>query len=191
MLSYKVKTKNDAQTVLIDIKVYEHINSLKAMQEMDFWNNLRLHSSNGTIVFQKWWGKGQDGKGKVETIYLHKWIAEQFIDKPDNENAYYATFKNGDKYDCRLENLVWYTRSELNRMANYQNETGYKCVRKEGNRYRATVFVNNKLLTIGTFDTAEQAAIAYNEKAHELLADKVKRINKIKPTTNKLNQKQP
>lgn len=180
MLYYKVKTKNGAQTVLVDTDVYEHINSLKAMQAMDFWNNLRLHATNGTVVFQKWWGKGQDGKGKVETIYLHKWIAEQFITKPDDTTAYYASFKNGDKYDCRLENLVWYTRSELNRVAKYQNESGYKGVRKEGNRYRATIFVNSKLQNIGSFETAEQAAIAYNEKAQELLADKVKRINKVK-----------
>ena len=51
-----------------------------------------------------------------------------------------------------------------------KGNTGYRGVhyRKDNNRYRSKIDHNNKTIVIGYYDSAEEAAIAYNEKAKEL-----------------------
>ena len=75
---YKVKLKNADDHVLLDDQVFEWLTNDPYLAKVDLVNNLRKHSS-GCAVFQKTWKKA-DGGYKTETIYLHKLIAEKFLE---------------------------------------------------------------------------------------------------------------
>lgn len=175
---YKVKLKNAEDTVLLDDKVYEYLTTDPYLVKVDFINNLRRHSS-GCAVFQKTWKKA-DGSYKTETIYLHKIIAEKFLIKTKTKTKNLVGAKNGNKLDCRLENIVYRSRSVASRKRKTSSKAGYTGVYKENNRFRAVISVNRKSVHIGMFATAEEAALAYNKKSRELYGDDGK-INIIKP----------
>ena len=179
---YKVKLKNADDTVLLDDKVFEFLTTDPYLVKVDFVNNLRKHSS-GCAVFQKTWKKA-DGGYKTETIYLHKLIAEKFLQETKDGKNNLVGAKNGNKLDCRLENLLYRSRSVASRKRKTSSKIGYTGVYKENNRYRAVISVNRKSVHIGMFDTAEEAALAYNKKSRELYGDNGK-INVIKSRKNK------
>jgi hypothetical protein len=175
---YKVKLKNADETVLLDDHVYEALTEDAYLSKVDFINNLRRHSS-GCAVFQKTWKKAEGGY-KTETIYLHRLIAERFLEDTRTSKKNLVGAKNGNKLDCRLENIVWRTRSVASRQRKTSSKVGYTGVYKENNRYRAVISVNRKSVHIGMFDTPEEAALAYNKKSRELYGEDGK-INVIRP----------
>lgn len=175
---YKVKLKNADDDVLLDDKVYEYLTTDAYLVKVDFINNLRKHSS-GCAVFQKTWKKA-DGGYKTETIYLHKLIAEKFLGETKGGKKNLVGAKNGNKLDCRLENIVYRSRSVASRKRKTSSKVGYTGVYKENNRFRAVISVNRKSVHIGMFATAEEAALAYNKKSRELYGEDGK-INIIKP----------
>ncbi|MCG8331547.1 MAG: hypothetical protein MI974_27905 [Chitinophagales bacterium] len=166
---YKVKLKNSDDNVLLDDKVYEFLTSEPYLVRVKFIENLRKHSS-GCAVFQKTWKKA-DGNYKTETIYLHKLIAEKFLDETKSSEKNLVGAKNGNKLDCRLDNLVYRSRSVASRKRKTSSRIGYTGVYKENNRYRAVISVNRKSVHIGMYDTAEEAALAYNKKSKELYGE--------------------
>lgn len=174
---YKVKLKNADESVLLDDAVYEWIKSDPYLSKLDLLNNLRMHSS-GCVVFQKTWKKSEGGF-KTETIYLHKLIAEKFLNKEKTKERRLVGTKNGNKLDCRLENIVYRSRSTASRMRKTSSNTGYTGVYREHRRYRAVISVNGKAKHIGMFNTAEEAAAAYNKVSKEIFGDEGK-INKVK-----------
>ncbi len=174
---YKIKLKNADDTVLLDDAVFEWLSTDPYMVKVDLLNNLRKHSS-GCAVFQKTWKKA-DGKFKTETLYLHKLIAEKFLtDSKQGKNRLVGA-KNGNKLDCRLDNLVYRSRSVASRQRKTTSGTGYTGVYREHNRYRAVISVKGKSVHIGMFDTPEDAAAAYNKVSREIYGEEGK-INKIK-----------
>lgn len=175
---YKVKLKNADENVLMDDHVYEALIADKYLAKVDFINNLRRHSS-GCAVFQKTWKKAEGGY-KTETIYLHRLIAERFLMDQKEGKRNLVGAKNGNKLDCRLENIVWRTRSVASRQRKTSSKVGYTGVYKENNRYRAVISVERKSVHIGMFDTPEEAALAYNKKSRELYGEDGK-INVIRP----------
>ena len=166
---YKVKLKNSNDTVLLDDEVYDYLTSEPYLVRVKFIDNLRKHSS-GCAVFQKTWKKA-DGNYKTETIYLHKLVAEKFISGTKSGDRNLVGAKNGNKLDCRLENLVYRSRSVASRKRKTSSKVGYTGVYKENNRYRAVISVDRKSVHIGMYDTAEEAARAYNKKSKELYGD--------------------
>lgn len=174
---YKIKLKNADASVLLDDQVYDWISNDPYLTQIDLLNNLRLHSS-GCAVFQKTWKKAEGGF-KTETIYLHKLIAEKFLAKEKSGLNRLVGTKNGDKLDCRLENIVYRSRSTASRMRKTSSNTGYTGVYREHRRYRAVISINGKAKHIGMYDTAEEAAIAYNKASKEHFGDQGK-VNKIK-----------
>ncbi|MEZ4992083.1 MAG: hypothetical protein R2824_16795 [Saprospiraceae bacterium] len=174
---YKVKLKNADEEVLLDDRVYEYLTSDPYLVKVDFINNLRRHSS-GCAVFQKTWKKA-DGGYKTETIYLHKLIAEKFLVDSRTSRKNLVGAKNGNKLDCRLENLIYRSRSVASRKRKTSSKVGYTGVYKENNRYRAVISIDRKSVHIGMFSTAEEAALAYNKKSRELYGDNGK-VNVIK-----------
>jgi hypothetical protein len=174
---YKVKLKNADDSVLLDDQVYEWLISEAYLSEVDFINNLRKHSS-GCAVFQKTWKKAEGGF-KTETIYLHKLIADKFLGHQKTTTTKLVGAKNGDKLDCRLENLIFRSRSVASRQRKTSSKTGYTGVYKEHSRYRAVISGKGKSIHIGMFDTAEEAAAAYNKMSKELFGEEGK-INKVK-----------
>jgi len=179
---YKVKLKNAEENVLLDDHVFEALSNDPYLAKVDFINNLRRHSS-GCAVFQKTWKKAEGGY-KTETIYLHRLVAERFLadDKSNKNNLVGA--KNGNKLDCRLENLIWRSRSVASRQRKTSSKVGYTGVYKENNRYRAVISVNRKSVHIGMFDTPEEAALAYNKKSRELYGEDGK-LNVIRSKVKK------
>lgn len=174
---YKIKLKNADDTVLLDDAVFEWLSTDPYLVKVDLLHNLRKHSS-GCAVFQKTWKKA-DGKFKTETLYLHKLIAEKFLtDSKQGKNRLVGA-KNGNKLDCRLDNLVYRSRSVASRQRKTTSGTGYTGVYREHNRYRAVISVKGKSVHIGMFDTPEDAAAAYNKVSREIYGEEGK-INKIK-----------
>ncbi len=163
---YKVKLKNADDNVLLDDHVYEWLTSDSYLKKVNFVNNLRKHSS-GCAVFQKTWKKN-DGTFKTETIYLHKLIAEKYLSDTKSKENNLVGAKNGNKLDCRLENLVYRSRSISSRKRKTSSKTGYTGVYQENNRFRAVISINRKSVHIGMFDTPEEAALAYNKKSKEI-----------------------
>lgn len=163
--------------VLIDDYVYEWLSTDPYLSKIDLVNNLRKHSS-GCVVFQKTWKRAEGGY-KTETYYLHKMIAEKYLFGQKKEGNRLVGSKSGDKLDCRVENLVYRTRAAASRQRKTSSKTGYTGVYQEHNRYRAVISVNGKSVHIGMFDTAEEAAIAYNKLSREMYGEEGK-INKVK-----------
>jgi len=174
---YKIKLKNAEESVLLDDRVYEWIISDPYLIKIDILNNLRLHSS-GCVVFQKTWKKAEGGF-KTETIYLHKLIAEKFLAGDKTSVQRLVGAKNGDKLDCRLENIVYRSRATASRMRKTSSNTGYTGVYREHRRFRAVISINGKAKHVGMFDTAEEAAAAYNKVSKEYFGEEGK-INKVK-----------
>ncbi len=162
---------------MLDAEVYEHLTTDPYLVKIDFVNNLRKHSS-GCGVFQKSWRKS-NGNYKIETIYLHRYIAEKFLAKPKERGRNLVGAKNGNKLDCRLQNLEWRTRSTSSRNRKTTSKTGYTGVYLENKKYRAIITINGKAVHIGMYNTPEEAARAYNKKAKEIYGETA-RLNKIK-----------
>ena len=179
---YKVKLKNADDHVLLDDQVFEWLTNDPYLAKVDLVNNLRKHSS-GCAVFQKTWKKA-DGGYKTETIYLHKLIAEKFLEHKKTGEKNLVGAVNNNKLDCRLDNLVYRSRAVASRKRKTSSKVGYTGVYKENNRYRAVISVNRKSIHIGMFATAEEAALAYNKKSKELYGDEGK-INVIKSNAKK------
>lgn len=174
---YKVKLKNAEDAVLLDDHVYEWLTTDPYLSRIDLIHNLRKHSS-GCAVFQKTW-KRADGSFKTETIYLHKLIAEKFMPDMKSGKNKLVGAKNGDKLDCRLDNIIYRSRSVASRQRKTSSKTGYTGVYREHNRYRAVISIKGRSVHIGMFDTAEEAAAAYNKISRETYGEEGK-INKLK-----------
>lgn len=175
---YKIKLKNADESVIVDEKVYEYLTTDPHLVKVKFIDNLRRHSS-GCVVFQKTW-KNEKGEGyHTETIYLHKLIAEKFSGKDRSREKNLVGAVNGNKLDCRVDNIIWRSRSVASRQRKTSSKVGYTGVYKENNRYRAVISINRKSVHIGMYDTPEEAALAYNKKSKELYGEDGK-INIIK-----------
>ncbi len=184
---YKVKLKNAEDSVLLDDKTYEFLTTDPYLVKVDFINNLRKHSS-GCAVFQKTWKKA-DGGYKTETIYLHKLIAEKFLAGSKSSDKNLVGAKNGNKLDCRLENLIYRSRSVASRKRKTSSKVGYTGVYKENNRFRAVISINRKSVHIGMFSTAEEAALAYNKMSRKLYGEEGK-LNILKTRKGDLEDEQ-
>lgn len=175
---FKVKLKNADDFVRLDDHVYEWLSTDPRYSDIKLLENLRLHSS-GCAVFQKVWRKS-DGSNKTETIYLHKLIAEHYI-KTKQENKgekQVVSSKNGDKLDCRLDNIVYRERSSVSRLRKTKSATGYTGVYREHLRYRAVISIEGKAVHLGMYDTAEEAALAYNKASKKNFGEEGK-LNKL------------
>jgi hypothetical protein len=173
----KVALKNSDKKVLLDEKVFNDLFNDEHLKELNFFENLREHS-NGYVFFQKNYKDQETSKTYNETIYLHKLIAEKYIPKPNEGKRWFVRFKNGIPHDCRLSNLEWTTFSYLVRNTKkVKNSTGYRGVIRQGKKYYAYIYINKKNVSLGAFDTPEEAAYAYNKKSLEVFGK-----------TNSLNQ---
>lgn len=73
--------------------------------------------------------------------------------------------KNGTR-DYTPENCRWTTKqvqADNQKLLSKANKTGYRGVVQRGNKYEVNLKVNKKTRYIGTFNTAEEAALAYNK----------------------------
>jgi hypothetical protein len=119
------------------------------------WNLARKYPS------ANWQGK---------TIYLHVEIAKRKFNReiPDQ-----VDHEDRNPLNCRRYNLRLATNSQnkMNKDVAYLSCTGFKGVSKHGNRFRAKIWNNDQQYHLGLFDTAEEAAAAYNAEAFRLYGE--------------------
>lgn len=165
--------------MILDDEVYDWLATDPDLAKDNFIENLRLHSS-GCAVFQKT-RKVAKGSYNTDTIYLHKHIAEKYLSEYKDERRNLVGTLNGNKLDCRLDNLVYRSRSVASRKRRTSNKVGYTGVYQENNRYRAVISHQGKSLHLGMYATPEEAALAYNEKSWALFGKEGK-LNAIPGT---------
>jgi hypothetical protein len=166
-MAKKIAVKNADKFAILDDSVYKDLKEDAYLKGLGFLDNLRMHSS-GCIVFQKAI-KDEKGKSGVLTIYLHKIIAEKYLSAQKQGKKKLVGAINGDKLDCRLENLHYRTRALASRLRKTHNETGYTGVYKEHKKYRSVISISGKSKHLGMFETAEEAAKAYNDASSKFL----------------------
>lgn len=177
----KLFLKNSTEVVLIDQRVFEELSSDPHLSDINFFQHLRRHSS-GCVVFQKTYKTGKASKGyRTETIYLHKLVAERYLSHQRTSERKLVGTRNGNKMDCRLENLEYRTRAVASRKRKTSSKVGYTGVYQENNRYRAVISKDRRSIHIGMFATPEAAALAYNAKSIELFGDQGK-LNVVPPS---------
>ena len=73
----------------------------------------------------------------------------------------------------RIENLrdVSSKQNSMNSGAHADGEVGYKGVSKSRGKFRARITVKDSVIHLGTFNTAEEAAMAYNNAAKKHLGE--------------------
>lgn len=99
-------------------------------------------------------------KGKL--WYLHRLIFTWMTGR----QPFNVDHINRDKYDnrwCNLREASSLSENCVNVEA--RNDTGFKGVSRSGKRYRAGITTKGRKLRLGSFDTAEEAAKAYDEAA--------------------------
>lgn len=175
-MTVKIPLKNSSKVVLLDQKVYEELLNDPEVKALNLLENLRVHSS-GCAVYQRT-KKIRQKEYETITIYFHRWIAEKYLSHLSSEENNLVGTLNGDKLDCRLNNLVWRSRSSASRMRKSYNKTGYTGVYPENKRYRAIISVQGKAIHIGMFNTPEEAALAYNKKSKEIFGERAK-LNEV------------
>lgn len=81
--------------------------------------------------------------------------------------------RNGDGLDNRRKNLREATakQNSANRQLNLNSATGFKGVGLDRGRWRARIQVDGRLQHLGSFDTPEEAAHAYDAAALELFGE--------------------
>lgn len=174
---YKISLKNVNEEVLVSDETYKYLTESPLYAQKKIVENLRMHS-NGYAFYQKNHPL-KDGNYLNETLYLHKIVAEKFLEKPASAEHQYVMFRNGNKLDCRLENICWATRSEITRNTRkHHSKSGFRGVYKEGDRYRSTIYNRSERIDLGFFETAEEAALAYNTKSEEIFG-RTRSLNKI------------
>lgn len=103
-------------------------------------------------------------EGKLR-VWLHRFI----LNLPSGKGIQ-VDHINGDPTDnrkCNLRICDKGAQNAINRPKQKNNTTGYKGVffRKDSKKYRAAIRVNQKLIHLGQFESAEEAAKCYNEAA--------------------------
>lgn len=151
-------TLTRGETVLVDDDDFEYLNELT-------WRKLGFYAVTSV----------RNGK-KTTNFYMHKMVMragkQQIVDHV-----------NGNMLDNRKCNLRFATKqqNQQNQKRRSNNSTGYKGVwlNKKTGKYVAQIGIeNSRSRKLGTFETAEEAARAYNNAALERFGEFAK-LNEI------------
>lgn len=95
----------------------------------------------------------------------------------DKKPGYRWYYKNGNKLDCRKSNIVALPYGHRIELQNKRRNCSVKYkgvhywIYPRKNSYQAYINNNGIRYHLGTYNTAEKAAIAYNKKARELYGE--------------------
>lgn len=128
----------------------------------------------------KWYARWQssryyagrnDPKNPGRSLFLHRIVLSRVIRRSLTQSEY-CDHIDGNSLNNVRSNLRLATKAQNNRNMKKpsHNTSGYKGVswRKNAGRWRAYIFINNKQIHLGYFDTPEEAHAAYCEAAKEL-----------------------
>lgn len=138
--------------------------------EADFGGYAIIDLDDFDRVWHHRWHLGTGGYASA-TIWDSYQLMHRFLLKPGRYE--FVDHINGNRLDNRRSNLRICTRTEnaWNREKNKSSRTGFKGVSPSGRLskpYQAAIQCNGKQYNLGRFETAEEAARAYDEKALEL-----------------------
>ena len=150
------------------MKEIELTKGKKALVDDDWYQVLskfewHSHHTNG-----KWYAVRTVGKKGRMVVFMHRYITmappERVVDHIDGDGL------NNQESNLRA---VRPKANYYNRAIQSNNKTGFKgvCWDKERKRYMASISHDHKAINLGRFNTAEEAAIAYNNAATRLYGD--------------------
>lgn len=112
--------------------------------------------------------RAKPGVGGQKGLRMHRLITNA----PDGMDVDHI---NGDKLDNRCSNLRICTRQQncWNVPTPRHNTSGYKGVqwRKDRQKWIAVIRVDNNLKRVGSFDTPQEASLAYQEAAKKYFGE--------------------
>ena len=125
------------------------------------------------VELTKAWGKN---------TLVHRLVALTFIPNPDNKPV--VDHIDNNRLNNNVNNLRWATIQEnsFNQSLSKANISGVKGVRyvKKPNMWRAEIGFNGKSISLGAFNTKEEAIQARKLKANELYGAFTNHIEKMK-----------
>ena len=101
--------------------------------------------------------------GKKTKYIAHRLVSIVFIPNPDNKPN--VDHIDGNRTNNNLENLRWATFSEngMNKAKQKNNTSGYIGIRKENDKWRVQLTVNNVKMHCGFYDDIRDAILNHNE----------------------------
>lgn len=104
---------------------------------------------------QRTWGE----EGATKHQLLHRFVMNAKEDE-------LVDHENGDRWDCRKENLRVATYSQNG--ANRKSINAWRGIFQDGNRWKARIKVEGVNCYLGSFGTIEEAALAYDVAARRV-----------------------
>ena len=149
-------------TILVKMKQIPLTQSKVTLVEDGDFEFLSQYRWYANLVYDKWYARTSMGTGK---IYMHQLLLR----------ATEVDHINGDSLDNRRSNLRSATRSQnaANRAKAGGMTSQYKGVSwdKANQKWRSTIMVDYKQVSLGRFESEHDAALAYNIKAFELYGE--------------------
>ena len=148
---------SQGEVALVDDADYEHLSGYKWFYRGERGGKQGYGTRHG----------GKDDPAR--TIYMHRQIMQ-----PPPGHA--VVFLNGDRLDCRRENLriVTTEESRLHHRVRKDCETGHKGVRynRKAHTYSVDIIVDGQMLRVGTFLSWEHAIQAREEAEKKYFPDR-------------------
>jgi len=157
-IPYFIYPGNDRYLLSKCGKVYDSLTDrpLKSSQTTSSYDNTRSYYSVHLNV--------EPGVYKREKV--HRMLALTFLANPDSKD--YVDHIDHDRTNNKLTNLRWVTNKENQRNRKPKAGTGYLGVCAARQKFRAYIRIDYKHEHLGMFDTAREAALAYNKRAEEV-----------------------
>lgn len=109
---------------------------------------------------------------RINHIQPHVWMHRKIMNTPDELDTDHINHNGIDNRKCNLR-ICTHSENSHNRKPNKNNVSGYKGVlfHKRDKVWEASICVNYHQNFIGYFQSAKEAAHAYNKKAMELFGE--------------------
>jgi AP2-like factor, euAP2 lineage len=154
----------------IDLGAYKAIVDIEDMEKVSSFKwRLGTTKSKALICYTTYY---EAESRKKKNVWLHQII------KPKPKNGLRAVFKDGNRLNCRKENIE-YISSNIFGHSLIRNKRGTETnselyFRGVVKVFKSRIKHNKKVYHLGTFDNLKDAAIAYNRKAIELYGVRAK-----------------
>jgi hypothetical protein len=154
--------------------IVEEFRKLEGFKNYEVSNFGNVRTRNNNIVNPRLRGKGKYysvncyENQKCCNKEIHRLVGLTFLENPDNKPC--ITHIDGNIYNNNVNNLKWVNNYEKNVKISSRNTSGCKGVslHKESNKWRATITVNGKHISLGCYTDKEDAISARKQKEEEI-----------------------